>query len=50
MTPSDSDPNAPKYGDPLREITDLAAVRVITFFPRTVREVGAWRRNSESWS
>jgi ppGpp synthetase/RelA/SpoT-type nucleotidyltranferase len=38
-TPSDIDPNAPRYKDPLREITDLAAVRAITFFPHTVGEV-----------
>jgi putative GTP pyrophosphokinase len=39
MTPSDTDPNAPKYKDALADITDLAAIRVITFFPRTVAEV-----------
>lgn len=38
MRPSEEDPNLPKYGDPLQEITDLAAVRVITFFPRTITE------------
>jgi putative GTP pyrophosphokinase len=31
--PSDSDANAPKYRDPLREITDLAGVRIIAYFP-----------------
>lgn len=40
MTPADADPDAPKYPDPLAQITDLAAVRIITFFPRTVEEVG----------
>lgn len=39
--PSESDPQQPKYRDPLREIADLAGVRVITFLPRTVEEVCA---------
>lgn len=38
-TPSEQDSNRPKYQDPLKEITDLAGVRVITFFPRTVNDV-----------
>ncbi|MCY3738390.1 MAG: hypothetical protein OXG13_18445 [Gemmatimonadaceae bacterium] len=33
--PSESDPERPKYPDPLLNITDLAGVRVITFFPKT---------------
>lgn len=37
----ETDPSQPKYREPLREITDLAGVRVITFFPRTVRQVCA---------
>jgi putative GTP pyrophosphokinase len=37
--PSASDPNLPRYRDPLSEITDLAGVRVITFFPKTLKEV-----------
>jgi ppGpp synthetase/RelA/SpoT-type nucleotidyltranferase len=37
--PSPDDPSKPKYRDPLAEITDLAAVRVITFFPGTLDEV-----------
>jgi putative GTP pyrophosphokinase len=37
--PSESDPEAPRYPDPLSQITDLAAVRVITFFTRTVSQV-----------
>jgi putative GTP pyrophosphokinase len=41
IRPSEEDPDLPKYRDPLREITDLAAVRVITFFPRTIKEVDA---------
>ncbi len=39
MKPSESNPNAPKYPEPLAEITDLAGVRVITFFPRTVEAI-----------
>ncbi len=38
---SENDPQAPKYQYPLEDITDLAGVRVITFFPRTVEGVGA---------
>lgn len=38
-SPSESDPEAPRYQDPLHQITDLAGVRVITFFPRTVSAV-----------
>ena len=36
---SENDPGAPKYRNPLDEITDLAGVRIITFFPRTVESV-----------
>lgn len=39
MTPKDENPEQPKYKNPLTDITDLAAVRVITFFPRTVEDV-----------
>jgi ppGpp synthetase/RelA/SpoT-type nucleotidyltranferase len=38
-TPSVADPRRPKYPDPLRDITDLAGIRVITFFPRTIEDV-----------
>ena len=38
--PSDSDHRAPKYRHPLDEITDLAGVRIITFFPRAVASIG----------
>jgi putative GTP pyrophosphokinase len=38
-TPSLDDPNKPKYLNPLSDITDLAGVRVITFFPRTQEQV-----------
>lgn len=39
--PSESDPSKPKYPRPLDQITDLAAVRVIAFFPSTVALVDA---------
>jgi len=38
--PSSLDPNRPEYENPLTDITDLAGVRVITFFPRDVEGVG----------
>jgi ppGpp synthetase/RelA/SpoT-type nucleotidyltranferase len=34
-----ADPSRPRYPDPLRDITDLAGVRVITFFPRAIEDV-----------
>jgi putative GTP pyrophosphokinase len=37
--PSDEDPNRPRYGNPLKDITDLAGVRVIAFFPGTLSEI-----------
>ncbi len=39
VLPSEADSNEPKYKNPLDQITDLAGVRVITFFPKTVDEV-----------
>ena len=39
--PSEDDAGTPKYKNPLDNITDLAGVRIITFFPRTVGSVGA---------
>jgi putative GTP pyrophosphokinase len=39
MRHSDSEPEVPKYRSPMKDITDLAAARVITFFPRTTDEV-----------
>ena len=39
--PSENDPRAPKYRHPMEDITDLAGVRIITFFPRAVESVGA---------
>jgi ppGpp synthetase/RelA/SpoT-type nucleotidyltranferase len=37
--PDEEDPTKPKYEDPLRQITDLAAARVITFFLETIHDV-----------
>lgn len=37
--PSELDPTKPKYGYPLKQITDLAGVRVITHFPGTLLEI-----------
>lgn len=39
--PSDTDPSRPKYEQPLQQITDLAASRIITFFPKTIDEIDA---------
>lgn len=39
-TQSESDSTRPKYEHPLEDIEDMAGVRVITFLPRTVDEVG----------
>ncbi|HXQ27226.1 MAG TPA: hypothetical protein VN822_12520 [Candidatus Acidoferrales bacterium] len=38
-TPNEQNPEEPKYKNPMSDITDLAGIRVITFFPRTVNEV-----------
>ncbi len=37
--PDEADPARPKYPEPLRDITDLAAVRIITYFPGTLPEI-----------
>ncbi len=37
--PSEVDPMRPKYSDPLSQITDLAGVRVITYFPSTLADI-----------
>ncbi|GJI96102.1 hypothetical protein RugamoR57_28200 [Duganella caerulea] len=37
--PSKLDPNRPMYSNPVEEITDKAAIRIITFFPRTIEEI-----------
>jgi ppGpp synthetase/RelA/SpoT-type nucleotidyltranferase len=39
--PHPLDPTRPKYEDPLRDITDMAGVRVVTFLPTGVEKVGA---------
>ena len=39
MTPSEQNPDEPKYKEPMSDITDLAGARVITFFPKTVSDV-----------
>ncbi len=39
-TPAEDDPQAPKYPQPLQDITDLTGVRVITFFPGTLQNIG----------
>ncbi|MDF2922950.1 MAG: ywaC [Paenibacillaceae bacterium] len=43
--PSKDDIYRPKYEEPLRNITDLAGVRVITFFTKTIQEVDAIIQN-----
>ncbi|HUD46455.1 MAG TPA: hypothetical protein VMR33_06475 [Candidatus Baltobacteraceae bacterium] len=45
LEPSDIGPEEPRYPNPLTDITDLAGVRVITFFPRTLEEVGNFIRS-----
>ncbi|MCR6666359.1 MAG: hypothetical protein NVV69_10170 [Methyloversatilis sp.] len=37
--PSKNDPTKPMYPNPLNQITDKAAIRIITFFPRTIQEI-----------
>lgn len=37
--PSKNDPNRPMYPNPVEQITDQAAIRIITFFPRTIEEI-----------
>ena len=37
--PSPIDPNQPKYKDPITEITDMAGVRAIAFFPKTLDQI-----------
>jgi len=39
MTANEQNPEEPKYKNPMSDITDLAGVRVITFFPSSVTEV-----------
>lgn len=42
--PHATHPTAPRYSKPLSEITDLAAARVITFFPKSIADVDALLR------
>jgi ppGpp synthetase/RelA/SpoT-type nucleotidyltranferase len=37
--PSTADPQCPKYAEPLRDITDLAGARIITYFLDTVTDI-----------
>jgi putative GTP pyrophosphokinase len=39
MTPNEQNPEEPRYKDPMADITDLAGVRVIAFFPSVVHEI-----------
>jgi putative GTP pyrophosphokinase len=39
--PSDFEPERPKYETPMSDITDLAGVRIITYFPDTLSKVDA---------
>lgn len=39
VIPSELDSNAPKYPEPLKQITDLAGIRIITYLPITVEEI-----------
>lgn len=36
------------YSDPLQQITDLAAIRIITFFPRTIEAIGSMLKSEFS--
>src|SRR5215471_20582927 len=38
--PHPLDPTRPKYEDPLQDITDMAGVRVVTFLPAAIAQVG----------
>ncbi|MBX3121052.1 MAG: hypothetical protein KF784_18485 [Fimbriimonadaceae bacterium] len=46
--PSQQDPNRPMYSDPLQQITDLAAIRIITFFPRTIEAIDSMLKSEFS--
>ena len=39
MTPQHDNPLVPKYADPLKDIEDISAARVITFFLKDVQEI-----------
>jgi ppGpp synthetase/RelA/SpoT-type nucleotidyltranferase len=42
--PAKEDPDKPMYPSPLEQITDLAAIRIITFFPRTIEDIDTMLR------
>lgn len=46
--PSKLDPSRPMYSQPLEQITDKAAIRLITFFPRTIQEIDQMLREEFS--
>lgn len=46
--PSKDDPTKPMYSDPINQITDKSAIRIITFFPRTIREIDEMLRTEFS--
>jgi putative GTP pyrophosphokinase len=46
--PSKHDPGQPMYPVPLAQITDQAAIRIITFFPRTIGKIDEMLRD-EFW-
>lgn len=39
IIPSEFDQNKPKYINPIKQITDLAGIRIITFFPYSLMDV-----------
>lgn len=43
--PSKNDPGRPMYPNPMEQITDKAAIRLITFFPRTIKEIDEMLRS-----
>src|SRR5260370_38515140 len=49
ITPSDRSPEEPKYADPMKELTDLADVRGIAFFPRHLNTFGDVIRPGLNW-
>lgn len=54
---SESNPLEPRYANPLDELTDMAGIRVITFFPKVLHQINdciereftvTWKRSSPS--
>jgi len=39
IKPSEIEPSKPKYSNPIQDITDLAGMRIIVFFPKTVGKI-----------